>query len=249
MLCDCKNAITGIISVEHLKWKSEIFEIAPRPFSALAFRISGTSTITVNKKSYFINTGDILYLPQGLSYSAQYSDTEMLVIHFNTVCDDKIPEVYSGVATEQIYKAFLSAHILWQEKKPGYEAYVQSQLYYILGKLSENEITAQMPEFFLNSISYINSNYKDNTLSVEKICKYAGISATSIRTLFKKYYQTTPTVYITKLRLECARNLISCGVSVELAAEKSGFNDPKYFARVVKKYFGCTPRELKTYGK
>ena len=28
-----------------------------------------------------------------------------------------------------------------------------------------------------------------------------------------------------------------------------GFNDPEYFARVIKQQFGCTPRELKTYGK
>ena len=55
--------------------------------------------------------------------------------------------------------------------------------------------------------------------------------------------------YITKSRLESARNLISCGVPIAQAAEQSGFNDPKYFARVVKKHFGCTPREFKTYGK
>ena len=39
--------------------------------------------------------------------------------------------------------------------------------------------------------------------------------------------------------------IISCGTTIEQAAEKSGFNDSKYFARVVKKRFNCTPRELK----
>ncbi|MBQ3099216.1 MAG: AraC family transcriptional regulator [Kiritimatiellae bacterium] len=36
---------------------------------------------------------------------------------------------------------------------------------------------------------------------------------------------------------------------IETAAYESGFNDPKYFARVVKSRFGCTPRALKAYGK
>lgn len=67
--------------------------------------------------------------------------------------------------------------------------------------------------------------------------------------LFQKYYDKTPIEYITQLRLEHARNLIACGMVIEQAAEKSGFNDSKYFARVVKKYLGCTPRELKNYGK
>ena len=40
-----------------------------------------------------------------------------------------------------------------------------------------------------------------------------------------------------------------CGTSIEEAAEKSGFSDSKYFARVVKKYFNCTPSAFKLYGK
>ena len=81
------------------------------------------------------------------------------------------------------------------------------------------------------------------------ICRQGGISATMLRQLFKKYYQKTPLEYILSLRLEYARSLISNGVSIENAAYDSGFNDSKYFARVVKKHFGCTPRELKYYGK
>jgi AraC-like DNA-binding protein len=142
----------------------------------------------------------------------------------------------------------LSAHVLWQKKAPGYKAYVQEKLYHILGLLCESEIISQMPEVFLNAVSYINANYTDNTLNIEKICKNAGINATNLRILFKKHYHKTPTEYITKLRLEYARNLISCGVSIVDAAEESGFNDSKYFARVVKKHFNCAPRYLKSYG-
>ena len=54
---------------------------------------------------------------------------------------------------------------------------------------------------------------------------------------------------MTDLRLEYARSLITNGVSVETAAYECGYNDAKYFARVVKKQFGCTPRELRNYGK
>ena len=43
--------------------------------------------------------------------------------------------------------------------------------------------------------------------------------------------------------------LIAGDENVEAAALASGFSDAKYFARVVKKYFGCTPRDLKNYGK
>ena len=69
-----------------------------------------------------------------------------------------------------------------------------------------------------STISFINSNYKNNALSIDMVCAKAGISATLFRKLFKKYYQKTPTEYITSLRLEYARKLISGGMAIENAA-------------------------------
>lgn len=249
MIYECKNAIFNIVGVEYMKWKGDTFHISPRNYSALAFRISGTATITVDKKAYYVSENDILYLPQDVAYIAQYSDTEMLVIHFQTAVSDQTPEVYSLAHTQQIYEAFLRARVLWQRKAPGFKAFVQAQLYYILGLLCENETITKMPKHFLQAVSYINENYTDSTISIDRICKYVGISPTSLRLLFQKYYQKTPTEYISNLRLEYARNLISCGISVENTAEQSGFHDSKYFARVVKKHLNCTPRELKLHGK
>ena len=249
MIYQCKNPVTKIVGVARMQWKESRFQAAPRSFSALAFKVAGTATMTVNGQKYSIGTNDILYLPQGLGYSEECTDTEIVVIHFQAAMDDPAPEVYSFANTEQIYKAFLSAQILWQNKAPGYEAYVQSQLYYIFGKLCESDARVKLPESFLKTLSYMNANYTDSTLSIGKICTHSGISATGLRTLFKQHYGKTPVEYLTNLRLEYARNLIACGVSVETAAEQSGFNDSKYFARVVKKYFHCTPRELKLHGK
>ena len=249
MIYECRNAVTEIISVDRMKWCGGNFDISPREFSALSFRISGTGTITANGKNYDINSNDILYLPQDLPYSSRFSDTEILVIHFKTSINDKFPEVYSFSGTEQIYESFLRALTLWENKSPGYEAHIISQIYSILGQLCENETAANVPEHFLKAVSYINSNYTDRDISVEKICKNAGIDTTNLRLLFKTYYKKTPTEYITALRLGYARNLISCGEPIESAAEKSGFNDSKYFARVVKKHYNCTPRELKLYSK
>jgi AraC-like DNA-binding protein len=249
MIYDCKNPVTDIIAVEKMAWRSGKFKIDPRSYSALAFRIKGTATITVNENRYFVNSNDVLYLPQGIAYDAEYSDTEMIVIHFKTAIQDDCPEVYSFANVESIHKTFLSMHILWKEKKSGYQAYTYSQLYNILGKLYEEGCLEQMPSFFLDAISYINSNYASSSLRIEEICKNAGICATNLRKLFQKYYNKSPTEYITQLRLEHARNLIACGATVEQATENSGFNDSKYFARVVKKHFNCTPRELKFYGK
>lgn len=249
MICNCKNPVLQIVGVEQAQWKASFFEIAPRDYAALTFRIKGTAKIKVDNKTYSVGANEVLYLPQGVAYTAEYDDNEILAIHFKTQDSDQAAEVYSLANSEEIYRAFLRACDFWKNKEPGYEANVLSQLYSILGKLCNNAITDKMPEHFTSAISYINANYRSSSLSADSICKNALISATTLRALFQKYYQKTPTEYITQLRLEYARSLISCGVPIEQAAEKSGFNDPKYFARVVKKHLLCTPRELKSYGK
>jgi len=249
MLYNGNNPAIKIIGVEHCSWKASAVQVAPRGFSALTFRIRGKARVWAQGKEYSVDTNELLYLPQGIAYQAEYTDTEMLVIHFQTLYEDQEPAVYSFENGETLYKMFLQALSLWKKKAPGYVVQVMAQFYSILSTIEEGERKAVLPEWFLQGISFINSNYKDSALSVEQICEAAGISPTAFRNLFKKHYDKTPVSYITDLRLEAARNLIAEGVSVEEAAYKSGFNDSKYFARVVKKQFGCTPRDFKDYAK
>lgn len=249
MLYDGNNPILRIVSVEHMRWHAGTFAVKPRPHSALAFRISGNARIASGGKEYHVNTNDILYLPQNMAYTAQYTDTEMIAVHFVTARDDSEAEVYSFEDGQQLYKMFLRLLALWKNREPGYAVYSMGQLYAVLGTILEEETKANIPEHFLRAVSFINARYKDGGLTVDAVCSAAGIGATVFRQLFKQHLKKTPVQYITELRLECARNLISGGASIEDAAFESGFNDPKYFARIVKKYFGCTPRDLKTYGK
>lgn len=127
--------------------------------------------------------------------------------------------------------------------------FVPGQLYDILGQICVQKPKEKLPDCIAKAIAYINANFKNNTICIDDICREAGVSATYLRTLFQKHFGKRPTEYIINLRLEHARNLIACGTSVKEAAFESGFNDPKYFARVVKKHFHCTPGELQLYGK
>ena len=249
MLSNENNYMISIVGVERLKHKGGFFKVAPRNYSALAFRISGNSVINCNGKEYNVNPTELVYIPQKLAYTAEYNDTEMIFIHFITAIDDKSTQVYHLHSTEKVFNLFLKAKSLWERKEPGYKLYVQSVFYEILGTIAENKSKSLLPPHFLKAVAIINAQYKNCTLCIEEICKKTGLSATNLRLLFKQYYGKTPLQYITDLRLEHARMMIANGATVESASYNSGFNDPKYFARVVKKRFGCTPRDLKLFGK
>ncbi|MBQ9974665.1 MAG: helix-turn-helix transcriptional regulator [Oscillospiraceae bacterium] len=249
MVCECQNAVVDIVGVEHMEWSPGVFRVRKRDYSALAFRIRGTATITAGEQEYRVGVHDVLYLPQNCSYTADYSHTEIIVIHFRTARDDEGPQVFSVADTEGVGKAFLRAYALWNSKTSGRTAFVLSQLYDIFGQLCEQKAADDLPEHFMRAVSYINANFKDSGLCIPALCRQAGVSATWLRNCFERFYGKTPTGYITQLRLEHARGLISCGASVKQAALDSGFDDPKYFARVVKKHYHCTPRQLALFGK
>lgn len=249
MIFDSENAVIRIVGIEHMTWQGGLFDIKPRNYSALAFRISGNAVITANNKICRVGENDILYMPQNLGYRAEYTDTEISVIHFTALKNDFEPMIYSPSVRDNLYKRFLEAEAVWESRKPGYTLKSLSILYGILGAISESSADRELPEHFVKAVSLINSEFANGDITVSEICRRSGMSETLFRALFKKYYHKAPTEYITELRLERARLLISNGSTVKAAAFESGFNDSKYFARVVKSKTGYTPKELKSFGK
>lgn len=249
MYLDLENPIIEVMGVNYIEWNEQRCVVLPREYSALAFRIKGSGNIYYSGKNVSINTNDILYLPQNIGYTAEYTNTKLIVIHFKTLHQDNTVEVFSFENAEKIYKLFLEILNIWQNKNAGYKPFTISILYKILGTINRETQKITLPKNFINAVSLINSNYRDNFLSIKQICLNAEISETYFRKLFSEYYKKTPVTYINELRIEHARNLIANGVTIEEASYSSGFNDSKYFSRVIKKHFNCTPRELKSFGK
>lgn len=248
MFYDCQNPVTSIDIVSKFPLKPGLRKVAPRGYSSLAFKIKGRSDFKSDVGNFSVGVNDVLYIPQGMGYEVNYTPSEMIVFHFFTQNTDKKPEIYTPSDPEKIYKLFLNAFVIWRNKDTGFVSETYSIFYKILSLLSKSHVKEHFPDYFLQLVSYINIYFREE-ISISELCRTNGISETTFRTYFKKYYSKTPIDYITDLRLEYARNLIAQNVSISQAAVKSGFNNPKYFARIVKKKLGCTPRDLKEFGK
>ena len=248
MLYDGQNRIIELINAERLSWMAGSFDVKPRKVCALAFRIQGSADMICAGKRYFIDSGDVLYMPQGLGYQVDYSDTQMIAFHFVTQCDDPAPEVYRLQNRSAVHQLMLQAADVWTKKEPGYLNYCMGFLYQVLGELCAQKIQTQLPAHFQKAVTLIHQHFRE-PLEIAGLCSEAGISPTAFRQYFRQYYRQTPTDYIRMLRLEYARNLIAGDTPVAQAASECGIPDPKYFARLVKQFYGCTPRQLKLHGK
>lgn len=244
MLYTCANPVLEIVTVGRFSWQSRQLAVQPRSFSALAFRVRGSGSLQWGDKSLYLMPESVLYLPQGVEYSHDYTNTEVLLFHFITAKNDTEPELYTLKNPEEMVLQFQKAISLWEKKEPGYMGKCMSILYKIMGLLAENQAKCHLPDCFLQAVSILNTEYCNSSLRIREVCRRAAIGETAFRELFRKHYGKPPVTYLTELRLEHARNLLSDGKSVETAALESGFSDAKYFSRVVRQFYGCSPRQL-----
>ena len=94
--------------------------------------------------------------------------------------------------------------------------------------------------------SFIEDHYCDASISLNTVASSVFISSTYLSILFKKEMGTTFTEYISRLRMERAKELLLVGnLKTYEAAEQTGYSDPQYFSSCFKKYTGLTPSEYK----
>jgi two-component system, response regulator YesN len=91
---------------------------------------------------------------------------------------------------------------------------------------------------------YIEERYMDSELHVEQVAQHTFINPSYLRAVFKKELGMTITDYLTHTRMQKAKELLARGgVKLSDIAEQIGYNDPAYFSRAFKKYYGYSPSE------
>ena len=92
----------------------------------------------------------------------------------------------------------------------------------------------------------IRKNYTDPALNVDSLLKDLGIHRSTLNRLFASKQKCSPGELIRSLRTEHALELLrTTAMPVKEAAFASGFNDPAYFCRRIRKATGMTPEEIR----
>lgn len=96
------------------------------------------------------------------------------------------------------------------------------------------------------AIEYLNANYADEEMSVEKLCRHLHISASYFSVVFKKETKQTIVQYLTRLRMDKAMALLgSTAMKTAQIAQSVGIPDPSYFSYAFKKHFGMSPSQVR----
>ena len=112
------------------------------------------------------------------------------------------------------------------------------------------EVFSKINNFDTNDIirqamKYIEENYNED-IKLARLAKEIYISPDYFSRLFKKVAGCTYVEYITKIRIENAKILLTNPIiSVAEVAKKTGYSDPNYFSKVFKKNVGMSPTQYK----
>ncbi len=250
MFPDSKIEYYRILSVLELEWDAKREYASSRNFHALSFRIKGNAIFEHDKKSFSVDSGKVAFVPKGFDYTLDAKSHEHLyVVHFEML-PEKAQEFSSFALSNTAYfeELFKKLHRIWQRKEAGYRLAATSIFYKILEEITKdcNEKKSLCGKDRLSEVvEYIHRHYSDPNLSVALLSEMYGASTTYFRRIFKETYNTTPLKYVNRLRLKRAEELLKSGYySVTDAAFESGFSDPKYFSRFIKKEKGKAPTKL-----
>lgn len=119
-----------------------------------------------------------------------------------------------------------------------------------LGAIQSRQQEDQIPEKhkaqMQDILRYVHANFHQPDLSMTSIAEHAGLSANTVRMLFRVSGLSSPKDYIQSLRMaEACRLLQETSLTASQIGEKVGYIDSRYFYSSFKKYTGKTAYEYR----
>ena len=138
------------------------------------------------------------------------------------------------------------ANMIFQNRY-GSKAYIESLVNaYIYFLLDQTAFSNGIDIAVHNVHTKIKENAQNPDININRILLSSGYAEDYIRMHFSKRYGMPPVKFLTKVRIDCACNLIQIyrhSVSLTEIAEKSGYTDYIYFSKQFKSITGKSPRE------
>lgn len=176
------------------------------------------------------------------------------VLSVNDVCGREIQKVVLAAGRFYILRVKAAKPEIFEEKcrhcgtvKKLFQELLKLQKALLEEAASERQGEASRPIRFAKQ--YVHKNFANN-ITLEEVSEYVGFSVAYFSALFKKETGEGFAKYLTRIRMEEAKNLLrETGIPVSEICEKVGYSDRKHFTHTFHKLTGVNPAEYrKLYG-
>lgn len=150
-----------------------------------------------------------------------------------------------GKETEEVFGTEIDFYekILRFETQDEIDIWIKNIISWIVNHLKESKTTKQN-RVIVNAKHFIKTNYSNTSLSLKMVSEFVELSESHFSTIFAREVGETFTDYLTKVRLEKAKELItSTNLKLYEISEQIGYINAEHFSRIFKKLVGCSPKD------
>ncbi len=215
----------------------------------------GCGVVTCGKTPYSISEGDIFIINSCLphvvnteteiKYYFLIPDRDFCILNGIDTCLVRFKLIVHDYEALKLYQNIIDEFSCsLPHRSAGVRHAVMSLVLYLARNYTENKktyIVTGKDENLRLAIGYMYSNF-NKQLTLDDIASQAGLSKCYFGREFKHLTGETPFEFIHRIRCEYAKKMMSYGVkSVQEISDICGFENASYFAKIFKRYVGCSP--------
>ena len=225
------------------------------PNIEILYVAAGCGVVTCGKTPYRISEGDIFIinsnLPHGvdsetkIKYYFLIPDRDFCILNGIDTCSVRFKQLVHDDAAVKLYRNIIDEYSgSLPHRSAGVRHAVMSLILYLARSYTgggSTGVSAEKDENLRLAIGYMYSNF-NKQLTLEDIAAQVGLSKYYFGREFKRLTGETPFEFIHRIRCEYAKKMMSYGVkSVQEICDICGFESASYFAKIFKRYVGCSP--------
>ena len=144
-------------------------------------------------------------------------------------------KIYSVMRSDKLYGNYYAGGF-------AYEFLVE---FYRLANNKASEEQKGENSTILSAVNYITAHYTED-ITLDQLCSITGVTKQHLCKLFQKTFDMRPVEYITKHRIQHAKQLLrTTNRSIKEIGCEMGFKDSTYFCRIFKRYELMTPMDYR----
>lgn len=230
-------------------------QVKKRTSHLLIYKVSGESVYYLRGNKLTINSGSVLFVPEGESYEFKKTsrgESIYYLVNFHAKFENDIPPmIVCNDKNDKILKTFKEINQRWKNiDSPEKEYEILSAFYDLIALVVKGRKNVYLPvtqkEKINPAMIYLEEHIYDADLRISTLAKLCNMSEVMFRKIFNQKFEMSPKQYIIRSRMQTANAIFESGEfeNVSEVAKKVGYYDPLHFSKMYKDFFGASPTKF-----
>lgn len=260
-----KKETRTVVYDEELRVEAYRFEGIVQPFPnhfheyyVIGFVEDGERCLSCKNQEYLIKKGDIVLFNPGDNHACVQSDDGTLDYRGLNISKEVMLDLAEEVTGKRELPGF-SQNVIYDEEvtcclRPLHELVMkgsgefgkEESLLLLISTLirqysqSFESCIPECREEIEKACAFMEEHYAER-ITLDWICRYAGLSKSTLLRAFTKSKGVTPYSYLENIRIGNAKKLLEQGVPPIEAALQTGFSDQSHFTNYFNRFIGLAP--------